>query len=273
MATEPLLAFEVLSSVAYLAQFASFRETPDCYTHGAKVSSPTLGPVDVFVKFYVTEKNRTNRGLVNEAVGYLLAKACGLPVAPHAFVIDVSGQRLLEAHASLRGSINAAHSYPCWATSAVDGAQAKQNHGLVIDTLRKWSLLPKMLAFDDWVANSDRTAANIVCTGKQNLTLIDHGHIGGSLYWMPDLLPAEGSFSSPVLLDIWPKALPPAIASQMVQNAAEHGRVFSVAKARLRAVLDFCCDDQPSSRAFEEFLEKRANGSYDRIKKTHGVLI
>ena len=273
MATETLYPFEVLSSVAYLMQFEPIRETPDSCTHGAKVSSETLGAVDVFVKFYVDGKNRTSRGLVNEAVGHLLAKACGLPVAPHAFVIDVSGQRLLEAHASLRGSINAANSYPCWATSAVHGALLNPKHGLIIDNLRKWSLLPKMLAFDDWVANSDRTAANIVCTGKQQLTLIDHGHIAGSLYWMPDMLPAEGRFSSPILPEIWPKSLPRAIASQMVQNAAEHGRVFAAAKTRLRAVLDFLIDDRQSGKAFEEFLESRANGSYDRIKKTHGVLI
>lgn len=272
MATEPLLPFEVLSSVAYLAQFASIRETPECYTHGAKVSSPTAGQIDVFVKYYV-EGNRTTRGLVNEAIGHLLARACGLPVAPNAFVIDVSGQRLLEAHPTLRSSINAANSYPCWATSAVEGALANPHHALVIDTLRKWNLLPKMLAFDDWVANSDRTAGNIICTGKQKLTLIDHGHIGGSLFWMPDMLPTEGSFSSPVLPEIWPKSIPRTIASQMVESAAEHARVFGAMNARVRSILDFLCEDRLSRNAFEEFLGKRANGSYERIRKTHGVLI
>lgn len=272
MVTKPFLPFEILKSVSYLAQFYPIRETPDCYTHGAKVSSQTWGQVEVFVKYYV-EGNRISRGLANEALGHLLANACGLPVAPNAFIIDLSGQRLLEAHPKLQGSINPASTYLCWATSAVGGALGKTNHALFIDTIRKWQLLPKMLAFNDWVANSDRTGANIVCAGKQAITLIDHGHIGGSLYWMPDLLPNEGSYSSPILHEIWPKSLPKAVASQMLDEASKLSNVLTVAKGRVRAVLDFLVDDRLSRTAFEEFLEKRANGGYDRMKKNHGVLI
>lgn len=272
MAADSLLPFEVLSTVAYLAQFRIIRETSDSFTHSALVSSPTFGNTDVFLKYYL-EVNKPSRGLLNEAVGYLLAKSCGLPVPERAFVVDVSGERLLEAHSKLDGIVNKANSYPCWATSAVPGAIMKPHHNLFIETLSRWDLLSNMLAFDDWVANSDRTTANIVCTGKHELTLIDHGHLGGSLYWMRDLLPVDSVFRSPVAYDLWPKALPDVIATQMVECAAKHSAIFTKVKLRLRAVIDLLASDAESGAALMEFLDARANGGYDRIKKTHGVLI
>jgi hypothetical protein len=272
MATESLLPFEVLPTVAYLAQFAVVRQTDDSFTHGALLSSPSSGKTEVFLKYYV-EKAKPSRGLVNEAVGYLLAKSCGLPVPARAFVVDVSGERLLEAHPALQGLVSAAHSYPCWATSVVPGTLVSPNHRLVIEILRKWNFLSYMLAFDDWVANSDRTKANIVLTGKQTLTLIDHGHIGGSLYWMPDLLPIDESFRSPVASELWPKSWPASVVSQMVQRAAEHSNIFIAVKPRLRKVIDLLASDNQSANSLMEFLEARANSGYDRMKKTHGVLI
>lgn len=272
MPTESLLPFEVLNEVSYLVQFGRIRESTDCFTHGAKLASRTLGQTDAFVKYYV-DHGKTSRGLINEAVGYLLAKDCGLPVPAHAFIVLVSGERLREAHPALRGAVNAAGSYLCWATSAVHGAIFQPNQSSVIDSLRKWHLTPAMLAFDDWVLNTDRSTANIVLTGKQEPTLIDHGHIAGSLYWMADLLASDANFSSDIAGLIWPRTMPRPIASQVVERAKLHGRVFSLALPRLRAVLDLLLDDKDSQRALVEFLEKRANGGYERIKKTYGVLI
>ena len=165
MPAQSLLPFEVLNEVSYLIRFQSVRETADCFTHGAKLACNALGQTDAFVKYYV-EGNRPSRGLVNEAVGYMLAKACGLPVPPLAFIVMVSGERLREAHPSLSASVSAAKSYQCWATSAVDGAVFKPNQSSVIAILKKWRLTPTMLAFDDWLLNTDRSTANIVLAGK-----------------------------------------------------------------------------------------------------------
>jgi hypothetical protein len=272
VAINSLLPFEILDGPCYLAQFEMIRESAECYTHGARVASPLLGRRDVFVKYYV-DLGKPNRGLVNEAIGYLLAKASDLPVASDAFIVHVPGQRLLEAHPKLEKIICTTDLYPCWATSAVEGAVSKRNQRQVIEALKRWDFCPRMLAFDDWVMNADRTTENVVSSGKKQITLIDHGHIGGSLNWMPDLLASDASIAAQIHRLLWPNGLPKEISNHIVEEARRHEQIFASVRSRVRSVLDLLIEEPDAASAFEAFLQQRANGGYERAKKNHGVLV
>lgn len=56
----------------------------------ASFSHPSAGVIDAYAKFYHPE----SRGMVNEITGWLLGKACGLPVPSVAFVALVPLDRL-----------------------------------------------------------------------------------------------------------------------------------------------------------------------------------
>ena len=102
--------------------------------------------------------------LVREVLCNLLAQAVALPVPvpyvlkrsrgptrtiDHVFGTDFSGGRSL--------------------ARAAREAPATGNH------LLRWPAFLKAIAFDEWIANGDRTAGNLLYLGRKGFALIDHG--------------------------------------------------------------------------------------------------
>jgi hypothetical protein len=50
-----------------------------------------------------------------------------------------------------------------------------QSHARLADLLGKWTALPKVAAFDEWINNRDRNLQNILWQDEDTFALIDHG--------------------------------------------------------------------------------------------------
>ena len=108
--------------------------------------------------------------LVREVLCNLLAGALGLPV-PRAVLLDVSsspgGRHLLDRHGEGKFAFGVQR-------RGVDLRQVLRRNRRTEDMLLDWPLLPRAIAFDEWVGNEDRTAANSLFEGRGRYLLIDH---------------------------------------------------------------------------------------------------
>lgn len=103
--------------------------------------------------------------LVREVVCALVAQAAGLPVlAPGVALLDSA-------------QLDDVESRYAFATLAVHtrAAQGIRDDYVFREQLSRWTDFGKTIAFDSWIANSDRTPANLLFRGPSDFLLIDHG--------------------------------------------------------------------------------------------------
>ena len=101
--------------------------------------------------------------LVREVICALVAQAIGLPVAsPGGASLDGAEIETSErfAFATLPHGLSA--------RSMVDDPVLREQ-------LSRWSCLHSAIAFDEWIANPDRTPQNLLFRGTSDFVLIDHG--------------------------------------------------------------------------------------------------
>ena len=115
---------------------------------------------------HVLAKRIPHHELVREVLCSLLAQAVDLP-SPVPFVLDVresswSEPEFNHAFGTLLGRgrslVRAAHRAPA-----------------TLDSLVKWPKFLVAIAFDEWIANADRTESNLLFIGRRDFQLIDHG--------------------------------------------------------------------------------------------------
>ncbi|KRW62358.1 hypothetical protein [Pseudomonas sp. TTU2014-080ASC] len=154
-----------------------------------------------------------NREIINESLGYVLAQACGFKVATVAGIILLTPAQIpqptLEALRDL-GQGQLQENYLCWFSQDMNHPNLVQKHmsGIRLDFLQQRRLkrlvhqlinapdIPKVIAFDDWLFNSDRHPGNLLASSPE-LTLIDHGRILIYPNWQPGYLGSTGSSYTP----------------------------------------------------------------------------
>lgn len=150
----------------------------------------------------------TNQEMVNEALGYVLAKACGFAVPDAAGIILLDQARipdtaLVELRKLGRGKLQ--DNYFCWFTKDMAFPNLVQRHmgGIKVPFMEQRRIkriakslvaakeTAKIIAFDDWLLNSDRHPGNLL-DGSQGLILIDQGRILMYPNWVPGGLGSVG---------------------------------------------------------------------------------
>lgn len=270
---------QVLGEHAYLASLEVIRENDRCLVHTAHVHSTSAGSVTAVVKCFPGEP--ANRGLINEVCGYLIARAAGLPVSDQAYVIYVSNDRLAALHPQYEKTITASgtDSSIVWATKTIHGPPFKflYNFGnnQVSKRLMEWRDLPKMLAFDDWVGNADRSDDNLIEIHNGRFALIDHADIGGGIAWLADLLDPNAVFKNRVAEDLFNgSGLSNHIKSGMLLAAESHQKIFGLVGDELQNWLTRLMPrNQKDAQAFHRFLAIRASGSVNRVRQQTGLLL
>ncbi len=160
-----------------------------------------LKPLTDFIVCPTTGKLVVNQEIVSEALGYVLASTCGLSTPSIAGIIalgkDQLPQDLLSELEKIGGSIQS--SYLCWFSKDMEHPNLKQRHlsGINLPSLEERRLrrlaqllakhadAAKIVAFDDWLLNSDRNMGNILQASLGALMLIDHGRILAYPNWTP----------------------------------------------------------------------------------------
>ena len=106
------------------------------------------------------------RELVREALCNLLAQALGLPV-PAPYILDVRQSSWFTSDTS--------HVFGTGYGHGRSLVRAARQAPATLDHLLQWPFLFAAIAFDEWIANGDRTAGNLLYMGTKEFQLIDHG--------------------------------------------------------------------------------------------------
>lgn len=158
-------------------------------------------PVPDQIRCPVTGREVPNREAAAEALGYVLAKAVGLRVPDVAGIILLAADQLppallpkLERIANGKRQSD----YICWFSQDMVYPSLRQHHidstqpkpliqrqlGHLAQQLASHPATSSIVAFDDWLLNSDRNPGNLL-QGPGILLLIDHGRIFAYPNWLP----------------------------------------------------------------------------------------
>lgn len=144
----------------------------------------------------------TNRELLNEALGYTIAKAAGFSVASNAGIIMLTPDQIPPATLAHLREITPPSKpqddYLAWFSEdmqqpsllrRIDRSlpQPLLNRQLahVAKKLAKNSESAAIVSFDEWTENSDRNLGNLLERADGRLSLIDHGWLFRSPVWSP----------------------------------------------------------------------------------------
>lgn len=125
------------------------------------IANTTAGHTPVVVK------RLPHHELVREVLCSLLAQAVDLPV-PQPYVLDVRDSSWPEQ----RG---ATHVFGTSYGTGRSWARAARQGPATIANLVAWPKFLAAIAFDEWIANSDRDPGNLLFIGPREFQLIDHG--------------------------------------------------------------------------------------------------
>lgn len=144
-----------------------------------------------------------NRSIVSEALGYTLAKSCGLSVARTAGVIILHQDQIpmaaLEKLAAQSPSGLAEPEYLAWFSedmrvsplivecpSDAPELVRQRDFSRIASDLASHKKSPSIASFDEWTENSDRHLGNLIGSSDGELILIDHGGIFRTPTWSPE---------------------------------------------------------------------------------------
>ena len=123
-------------------------------------ANTTAGPV------LVAFKHTPHHQLVREVLCNLLAQMVGIPV-PRPCILDIRQTELSESgEPFVFGTRYEGYS---------DLLQRTRESPTAVDRLVGWPSFLVSIAFDEWIANEDRTLSNLLFAGRREFLLIDHG--------------------------------------------------------------------------------------------------
>lgn len=272
------LVIRPLPDCAYLSGIEELRASSQGLTHVGLIHTPHKTTIQAIIKCF-PRANR-NRGLANEIAGYLAARHNGLPVASGAYLMVIDKRRLIEVHPeSERILADEEDEIPVWATEAIPGAPVralyKLGHPRTQQRLKQWRFMPRLLAYDDLVANVDRNQDNLIqVNNNKEFVLIDHGEICGSIEWLPELLDFDGEYRNILIDELFEGQLPSDVASAMIHEASYHEAIIQALQPELRFWLVQIYGVQSSiPRSLERFLVARSQNSVERIRKRARMLV
>ncbi|GAA4648073.1 hypothetical protein GCM10023116_03370 [Kistimonas scapharcae] len=266
----------LLYSRHYLNAYNQVPEGLSALTHIARLRWQDNQVGRYFVKIY--PRDYAPLGLVNEITGYLLALACGIPQPPRAAVVHVPS--------AVFGQLYPQFEVPDdmmllgWATEEYGGKTLKtylgrnmQSYRRILHQLAKWSHLPALLAFDDWLANQDRNTGNVVVRSDKDFGVIDHGGCPVKHDWTAEDLDPNGRYESKLLDEVFSAGNPLQLASGMVDASQQHSEAYTKVVTELQYWWRIFREMTEHNRqALENFLTKRAANGPDRITATTGLL-
>lgn len=238
-----------------------------------------------------------NMEVVSEALGYALAKACGLPVPDTVGVVvlprDVIPEPVLrKADAITPGQPQ--QEFVSWFSEDMRHPNLVQHHHLhlhgandddfqqrlvhrISRHLAEHEQSPALASFDEWTLNTDRHPGNLLQGPAGQLILIDHGRLFLNPTWQPQHLSGFPSTAENRLVNCieitspeWSKRLP----TQNKRHLAYNG--FNVSfretgEEAARQVLDQLLLEEPDIEEVITFLAARLRP--DHYSKAIGTLL
>ncbi|NWK52192.1 hypothetical protein HYG89_06405 [Acinetobacter sp. SwsAc5] len=139
---------------------------------------------DSWVKIYAGNKPRS---LINEMIGYLLGRALNLPMPPRAGFLLLENKMLNPSFVNVLSEVDRYRGFTfAWVSEDVKGKNLRieiENNPNAMKVMleyfsscmKDWSHLSNLIAFDDWILNTDRNMGNSIHLPDKTFSLIDHG--------------------------------------------------------------------------------------------------
>jgi hypothetical protein len=154
----------------------TYRKLFDSKTNNAHLITFDDGH-DYVVKLY---KKSEDKVLINEWFAYCIARYMGLPV-PHSYLVELSEEFI----ATIPNNALLQYTTKQFASKYIN--DSVNGHEVDVINIMNNSDLAKIIVFDYWLCNTDRTRKNVLLQekipGTHFLNVIDHADILGSLSW------------------------------------------------------------------------------------------
>jgi len=195
------MPIRILNSQAFQGWEGSPSEGQSALSFYAKLTLEGFDePQSCFIKAYpatqqvIGQNNQRvqvdDKSLANELIGYVLAKNTGFDVPDVAGLIKLNKSQLPDTPLWLNNE-----SWMCWFTSRLNYPSLSTSHlrqgnlstgkRNLCNELRASKETPDIVAFDEWVANTDRNPGNLLKKEDGKYALIDHGELFGGRIWTP----------------------------------------------------------------------------------------
>jgi len=226
----------------------------------------------VFVKAY---PDSAPRGLINDIVGYLMARHAGIE-QPQSGIIALPASALARV-----GLTTSAPAVWCFAsTSCID--LSNRRHGsltalfgdnlhAIRNVLESWPGFAQLVAFDTWLANIDRNTGNLILTSNNTLYPIDHSDILTGPEWnLNDLVAKEDEWTMNKLVEcIFPiDTLPLPVRSAILNSAERFQSVYGKARSDL---YDWLADND--LHRVHHFIWKRSESCKDILLNKFSMIL
>lgn len=213
-------------------------------------------------------------GVVNELTGYLIAKACSLPVPNRAGIVRLNQDLVDELQ--IKNCPDGVYHY-AFAISEAPGRSPNSIYdGLSLpvmleatrEVLQGWHGTSPLIAFDDWAANQDRNLGNFLIDDKGEIFIIDHSNMPVDLCWTHDALDPYGSYENKLVRIMTYDGQIPIEEGFVIRAAERHPDVYNRVKDELAIWWQaFLGGDYDRRAALESFLQYRADNGCDRLSQ------
>lgn len=218
-------------------------------------------------------------GVVNELTGYLIAKACSLPVPSRAGIVQLN-QDLIE-QLQIKNCSNGVYRY-AFAISESPGRSPNsiyENLPLPVmleatrEVLKGWRGISPLIAFDDWAANQDRNLGNFLIDGKGEIFIIDHSNMPVDICWTHTTLDPYVSYQNKLMQIMTYDGQVPIEEGFVIRAAERHPDVYNMVKDELAIWWKaFLGQDYDRRAALEFFLQYRADNGCDRLSQNFSTM-
>lgn len=175
---------QYLQSSDYIEYLRGATDGVSGATHMASIKWNDGVERDSWVKIYAGNKPRS---LINEMIGYLLGKALNLPMPPRAGFLLLETKILDPNFVNLLSEVDRYRGFTfAWVTEDIKGKNLRieiENNPSIMNVMveyfsscmKDWEYLSDLIAFDDWILNTDRNMGNSIHLPDKTFSLIDHG--------------------------------------------------------------------------------------------------
>ncbi|MGX2088596.1 hypothetical protein ACWJLF_15705 [Xanthomonas axonopodis pv. maculifoliigardeniae] len=276
-----MAATQLLGPDSYRGFLADVGDGADALTHKALVTfHGVTAPVQAYVKIYCTVA--APRGLVNELIGYALAKATGVDVPNRSAILLMNSEQAKFLPTSITPQRDVDNHVVAWCVEEAPGLSPKQIYnannamqGPLRDEIQKWPTLISTVVLDDWIVNDDRNMGNLIRTAPRRFTLIDHGRVCTGNSWARPLKRDTAENVNKLAGIAW--------GSPLVENSPrdKHAEIFetSLKSANILSTAEIDLDywlpkllELEDADDVKGFLEDRATTLSAHYKSCFGIL-
>lgn len=218
---------------------------------------------------YYMKVYNDDKVVINEMVGYILAKSSGLDVANKAYLLEIGSvtRALIDDFYKRKGITNNKEHYSskyAFIISSAPGinintfsSNAVSQTAFFKQRISNWNKNNCLIAFDEWVANTDRNAGNILFGTNANY-VIDHGAMPVQMNWNKSCLRSDQCFNNVHYSNTAFVMGANPVDVDLLNESSKHALAFNNVKKSIIDIIVNTVKMSPDYQEMIDFIEARA---------------